>query len=163
MRSPAPLSARPPFVDHCAELLSPLGAVRVKRMFGGWGLYVDEIFLALIAYERLYLKADAETRAAFEAEGCEPFIYSADGKSVSLGYWTAPAEALDSPALMLPWARLALQAALRARAAKPVKAPSRAGAGLVRPATPKARTTKTATRREAQTLTQPAEKKPKPA
>jgi DNA transformation protein and related proteins len=159
MRTPA--APRPLFVDHCAELLAPLGQVRVKRMFGGWGLYVDEIFLALIAYERLYLKADAETRAAFEAEGCAPFVYSADGKSVSLGYWSAPAEALDSPALMLPWARLALQAALRARAAKPgkpVKASSRAGAGLVPPAAPRARTTKTATRRVAQ-----ASKKPKPA
>lgn len=156
MRTPA--APRPLFVDHCAELLAPLGAVRVKRMFGGWGLYVDEIFLALIAYERLFLKADAETRAAFEAEGCEPFVYSADGKSVSLGYWSAPAEALDSPALMGPWARLALQAALRARAAKPVKAPSRAGAGLAPPAAPRARTRKTATRRVAQ-----APKKPKPA
>jgi DNA transformation protein and related proteins len=50
MRAPVtPVARRPLFVDHCAELLAPLGAVRVKRMFGGWGLYVDDIFLALIA------------------------------------------------------------------------------------------------------------------
>jgi DNA transformation protein and related proteins len=163
MRAPVtPVARRPLFVDHCAELLAALGPVRVKRMFGGWGLYVDDIFLALIAYERLFLKADAETRAAFEAEGCEPFVYSADGKSVSLGYWSAPAEALDSPALMQPWARLALQAALRARAAKPVKASSRASAGPAPPAAPKARTTKTATRRAAPASTRASPKKPKP-
>lgn len=108
----------PPFVSHCAELLSPLGAVRVRRMFGGFGLYVDELFIAIIANERLYLKADATSRAAFEQAGCEPFVYDAKGQAVSLGYWTAPAEALDAPALMEPWARRAMQAALGARASR---------------------------------------------
>lgn len=174
MRVPSAHPDRPPFVEHCLELLAALGAVRARRMFGGWGLYVDELFLALIASERLYLKADADTRAAFEAEGCEPFVYSSDGKSVSLGYWAAPAEALDSPALMLPWARLALQAALRARAAKPghkpkpsrkpnpqpLKAPSPAGAGPELPAAPTARTRKTATT-PALRVARPAAKKPR--
>ena len=114
--------ALPPFVSHCVELLSPLGAVRVRRMFGGWGLYVEELFIALIAFERLYLKADATSRPAFETAGCEPFVYDAKGQAVSLGYWTAPADALDAPALMEPWARRAMQAALSARAARAPRA-----------------------------------------
>jgi DNA transformation protein and related proteins len=109
----------PPFVEHCLELLSPLGPVRARRMFGGWGLYADGLFVALIAEERLYLKADAGTRDHFAAAGCEPFTYIADGKSVTLGYWTAPPDALESTALMQPWARLAMQAALSARAKRP--------------------------------------------
>ena len=115
---------QPPFVEHCSELLASLGAVRVRRMFGGWGLYVDELFIALIAYERLYLKVDADAREHFASAGCEPFVYNAGNKQVSLGYWTAPDAAMDSAAMMQPWARLALQAALAARAAKikPVKA-----------------------------------------
>ena len=113
---------RPAFVEHCMELLAPLGAVRVRRMFGGWGLYVDELFVAIVAWERLYLKADADSRAQFQAAGCEPFQFSSNEKMVSLGYWTAPADALDSPALLLPWARQALRAALAARAAKVTKA-----------------------------------------
>jgi DNA transformation protein and related proteins len=80
---------------------------------------VDEIFIAIVAFERLYLKVSDSTRPAFEAEGCEPFVYDGKNGAVSLGYWTAPADALDSPALMQPWARRALQAALAARAAKP--------------------------------------------
>lgn len=111
--------AEPEFVSHCRELLAALGAVRVRRMFGGWGLYVDELFVAIIAFDRLYLKADAASRPRFEAAGCQPFVYDARGRAVSLGYWTAPDEALESPALMAPWARLALQAALAARAAAP--------------------------------------------
>ncbi len=114
-------SPTPAFVSHCMELLQALGSVRSKRMFGGWGLYVDDIIVGIIAFERLYLKVNEDTRPAFEAEGCEPFVYDAKNGSVAMSYWTAPADALDSPALMLPWARRALQAALAARAAKPVK------------------------------------------
>ncbi len=134
---------QPAFVAHCMELLSTLGTVRVKRMFGGWGLYADDLFVAIIAFERLYLKAGPDAREAYAAAGCEPFVYSSDGKSVALGYWSAPADAMDSPALMLPWARLALQAALAARAHKAVKpgAPARAKpSGAAAPA--KARATK---------------------
>ena len=107
------------FVAHCLELLAPLGAVRAKRMFGGHGLYVDSLFIALIADERLYLKSDDHSRAAFEHAGCEPFAYSrSDRSAVTLGYWSAPDEALESPQLMAPWARLALASALRAQASK---------------------------------------------
>ena len=143
----------PPFVSHCVELLSPLGAVRVRRMFGGWGLYVDELFIAIIAFERLYLKADAASRVAFERAGCEPFVYDAKGQAVSLGYWTAPADALDAPALMEPWARRAMQAALSARAASaargPRPAPGAQAPGLsVKPAsTPKKKPRATAARK----------------
>jgi DNA transformation protein len=115
-------------VAHCLELLAPLGAVRARRMFGGHGLYCDELFFALIASDRLYLKADAQSRPTFEHAGCEPFIYQATGRSTSIGYWTVPAEAMDSAAQMQTWARLALAAALRARAAKLSAAPRKARA-----------------------------------
>ncbi len=114
--------ATPQFVNHCLELLAPLGAVRSRRMFGGWGLYLDELFVALIAFDRLYFKVDDSTREHFAAAGCEPFIYLGQAKPVTMSYWTVPVEALDSPALMAPWARLAVQAALAARAKSAVKA-----------------------------------------
>lgn len=132
--------ARDGLVEHCVELLAPLGRVRVKRMFGGHGLYVDEIFCAVIAFDRLYLKVNAETRPRFEAEGCEPFVYDAKTGSVALGYYSAPAEAMESPALMQPWARLALQAALAARQAAAVKPRARPAARrAAAPAKPRAR------------------------
>ena len=104
---------------HCLELLQPLGQVRARRMFGGHGLYVDDLFIAIIAFDRLHLKTDAQTRTAFEAAGGEPFAYDGGGRLVTLAYWTVPADAMESPALMQPWARLAMEAALRARADKP--------------------------------------------
>ncbi|MBC5783287.1 TfoX/Sxy family protein [Ramlibacter sp. USB13] len=104
------------FASYCAELLSANGTVRVRRMFGGHGIYVDDLFVAIVVGETLYLKADEKTLPRFEAEGCAPFTYTAKGKrQVSLGYRAAPAEAMDSPALMRPWAQLAVDAALRSR------------------------------------------------
>src|SRR5690349_14503159 len=91
----------PPFVSHCLELFAPLGQVRARRMFGGHGIYLDGLFIALIAGERLYLKSDPTRRAAFERAGCQPFAYSRrDAEAVTLGYWSAPDEALDSPRAM---------------------------------------------------------------
>ena len=113
-------------VAHCTELLAPLGGVRTRRMFGGHGFCVDDLFIALIAGERLYLKADALSRPAFDAAGSVPFMYEKAsahaGRLVSVNYFSAPEEAMESPSLMQPWARLALAAALRARAAKPAAA-----------------------------------------
>jgi DNA transformation protein len=107
--------------DHCVELLASLGPVRWRRMFGGIGIYVDDLFIAIIASDRLYLKAGPQFRPQFEAAGCEPFVYSARTGAVALGYWSAPPDAMESPALMQPWARLAMQSALAARNAAVVK------------------------------------------
>jgi DNA transformation protein len=116
------------FVAHCLELLGAAGRARSRRMFGGHGLYVDDVFVAIVVGERLYLKTDPASRPAFAEAGCEPFVYDGGGKAVTLGYWSAPPEAMESPALMLPWARRALQAALAARAAAPVKRRTRKAA-----------------------------------
>ena len=89
-------------VAHSLELLAPLGAASAQRMFGGYGLRIDDVFMALIIDQRLYLKADAMTRARFEAAGCQPFVYEAKGRRVALGYWSAPPQALESPQDMRP-------------------------------------------------------------
>jgi DNA transformation protein and related proteins len=127
-------------VEHCLELLAPLGAVRAKRMFGGHGLYVDDLFVALIVFERLYLKVDAQTQPVFHAAGCEPFVYDGKDKPITVSYWTVPAEAMESPHLMAPWARQAIEAALRARAAKPSAAPRKARAATSKPKAAASRT-----------------------
>jgi DNA transformation protein len=130
----------PPFVSHCLELLAPVGTVRARRMFGGHGLYIDDVFVALIADERLYMKTDDTSRAAFERAGCEPFAYSRrDRAAVTLSYWTAPDEALESPRAMQPWARLSLAAALRANAGNRSATTPRSAATARKPSADKRR------------------------
>lgn len=112
-------TTRDAFAAYCVELLGALGSARSRRMFGGHGLYVDDLFVALVIGGQLYLKVDAETRPRFEAASCRPFVYGKADQRVALSYWSAPDAATESPAAMLPWARLAQAAALRARATKP--------------------------------------------
>jgi DNA transformation protein len=107
------------FAAYAVELLGTVGRVAARRMFGGYGVYCDGVMFALIADDVLYLKADAESRAAFERAGSEPFVYAARGRRTTMAYWRAPDEAMESRELAAPWARTALAAALRARAARP--------------------------------------------
>ena len=108
-----------PLVLHACELLSCLGPVQAKRMFGGYGLSVDGMNVAIIAYDTLFLKSNEQTEPQWLAAGARAFEYEARGKTMSLHYHTPPDEALESPSQMAPWARLALEAAVAARQPKP--------------------------------------------
>ena len=108
------------FVRYVCEHLAPLGQVSARSMFGGWGLYVDDQFCAIVHRDTLYLRVDDMTRADFEARGCGPFKPFPD-KATILSYHEAPAEVFEDTAEMLAWGRKALDAALRARHAKQVK------------------------------------------
>jgi DNA transformation protein and related proteins len=117
------------FVSHCLELLSPLGSTSSRRMFGGHALYIDGLCMALIISDTLYLKVDDAHRALFERAGCKPFTYAGKHDEVHvMSYYTAPEEAMESPAEMMPWARRGLAAAVAARAKAPPKkkAPAKA-------------------------------------
>ncbi len=132
-----PTDAR--FAGYCCELLATAGPCRARRMFGGWGISVDGLTIAIVADmgsgEKLWLKADEEIRARYEAAGCERFTYLAQGAQRSLNYYSAPEAALESPQLMAPWARQALDCALKAQSAKVarLRPPSRSQARAAKP------------------------------
>ena len=118
------------FAIYCCELLSGVGPCTAKRMFGGYGISQSGLTLALVADlgggEKLWLKADAETRSLFETAGCERFSYEVTrgGQRAqhSLNYYSAPEEAMESAQLMLQWARVSLACALKARSAQSPRA-----------------------------------------
>lgn len=95
------------------ELLAPFGNVCAKRMFGGYGIFKDELMFGLVADETLYLKADDVNRTDFEARGLERFVYYKKGKPMYLSYYQAPEETLDNAGDMLAWAEKSFSAAIR--------------------------------------------------
>jgi DNA transformation protein len=101
------------FTLYINDLLSAHGRILVKRMFGGHGVYCDGLFIAILSDETLYFKADEVSRQTFENAGCTRFSYSSAGKTATLNFYAAPAEAMESPTFIKPWARLAIEAALR--------------------------------------------------
>lgn len=117
------------FAQYCCELLSSVGPCTAKRMFGGWGIGTDGLTIAIIADlgdgEKLWLKTSEDDIPQWEAAGGQRFTYAStkDGRTVSRGmnYYSATEEAMDAPHAMAPWARLALLAAVSAKAAKPLK------------------------------------------
>jgi DNA transformation protein len=96
------------------DLFASLGAVRIRRMFGGQGIYADELMFALEAGGELYLKADDSTVPAFQAAGSSPFTYETAGRRTQMSYWRLPDAALDDLDEAARWGRLALEAATRA-------------------------------------------------
>jgi DNA transformation protein and related proteins len=118
------------FAQYCCELLSSVGPCVPRRMFGGFGISVDGLTIAIIANlgqgDKLWLKGDEATRSQYAAAGCTMFIYDAKGAPRSMNYFCAPQEGMDSADAMRPWAALALECALRAQAAKrkPTSKPS---------------------------------------
>ena len=100
------------------DLFAGLGSVRVRRMFGGQGIYLDDLMFALEAGGELYLKADARSAGAFEKAGSKQFVYTKNGKPMPMSYWRLPDAALDDPDEASRWGRLAVEAARRAALAK---------------------------------------------
>jgi DNA transformation protein len=103
--------------DVIADLFRVFGPVRVRRMFGGAGIYADEVMFGLIADDALYLKADPETSRAFAAEGEGPFVYGGKGKPVTMSYWRVPTRLYDEPDELARWAKVALAVAKNAATA----------------------------------------------
>lgn len=99
--------------DFLEEHLAPLGPVRLKRMFGGYGIFLDGLMFGLVMDGGVYFKTDAQTRSAFEDEGQGPFTYEKQGGVATLvNYWHVPDRLFDEPDELVEWAR---RAALVAR------------------------------------------------
>ena len=104
------------FVAHVTDLMAGWAAVSARPMFGGFGFFRDGRMLAIVIDDGLYLKADAATQPRFSAAGSQPFVYTSRTRSVTMSYWRAPEDCLESPAAMKTWCALAWEAALRSGA-----------------------------------------------
>ena len=61
------------FATHLQDAFRRLGAVDVRRMFGGAGVFRDGLMIALVVDEVVYLKADEAMAAELAALGRGPF------------------------------------------------------------------------------------------
>ena len=109
--------------DFLIDLFSDFGPVAIRRMFSGFGISADGTNFALALRGGLYLRADEQTIARFEAEGSTPFSYQTRARTVTVAsYWQLPERLYDDPEELTVWARAALAAAQRAALRKRPKA-----------------------------------------
>lgn len=120
----------PDFIAHVLELMRPAGRASARAMFGGHGLYLDGLIVAIVVEDVLYLKTDEETRPAYVQRELDPFSYTTrEGKAYAMSYHRAPEEVVEGPDAMRQWLRPALGAALRNAQKKPRTAALRRARG----------------------------------
>ena len=96
--------------EAAAEFVARLAPLEVnsRAMFGGYGLFKDEVMFAIIDSEgRLYLRADTTTAMAFEAAGST--------QHARMPYWEVPEPILEDPEQLLEWAATAADVASQSR------------------------------------------------
>jgi DNA transformation protein len=103
-------------IAHLLDLLQPLGEVRARRMFGGYGLYLGNRMFGLVAEGTLYLKVDADSERDYAEAGLPCFSYLRQGRPVKIhSFRQAPADALELGDELCRRAGRAVQAARRSR------------------------------------------------
>ena len=106
------------FVSYVVELMQSLGPVRAKGMFGGHGIFLEELMFGLVSDNTLYLKVDKEIVNEFKERELDAFTYKKKEKEFKMSYYQAPEEALEDINEMNYWANKAYSAALRATSNK---------------------------------------------
>ena len=113
-----------PVTDEYREFilgqLEPFGFIRTKNMFGGVGVYCEEVFFAIIADDTLYFKVDDSNRGDFESAGMDPFKPFED-KAYTMGYYEVPIDVLEDPELLIQWVDKSVNVARKKRAKKRIK------------------------------------------
>jgi DNA transformation protein len=141
------MASDPGFVEHALELVGLVARVDARRMFGGHGLFAEGVMFGLLDDGELFLKTDDETRARFVDAGCRRWTFvTKKVRMEETSYYRPPDEAHEDPEAMLPWARLALDAALRLRSARLGEARRKAAANAPPGTRTKPRTPPKATR-----------------
>jgi DNA transformation protein len=106
------MSASEHYVDYVLEQLEGIGTLRARRMFGGVGIYLNDIFFALIADDILRFKVDESNRDDYILAGMEPFR-PYKHKTTTLQYYEVPIEVLDDREILAEWARKAYLVGLK--------------------------------------------------
>ncbi len=96
------------FRDYVLEQLAGLRLLTCKRMFGGYGLYAEDVFFGIIHHGALYFRTDESSRAAYVEQGMRPFM--PQPRQSLKAYYEVPADVLEDAGQLQEWARRAVAA-----------------------------------------------------
>ena len=77
------------------DVLGHIDGITSKKMFSGYGIFLDGAIVAIIADGELYFKADDKLKVKYKKLGCYPFTYDRNGKTVEMSYMSVPADVLE--------------------------------------------------------------------
>ena len=82
-------------------------------MFGGYGIYCDNIIFAIIFNNELYFKADKDLAKDFASQGSVAFTYESKGKVTALSYWKVPIDIIEDDDQLKIWFDKSMKIAMR--------------------------------------------------
>jgi DNA transformation protein len=68
------------FREFVLDQLADLEGLRARAMFGGVGLYADDVFIAILVADELFFKVDDTNRREYEKAGSAPFKRTQTGR-----------------------------------------------------------------------------------
>ena len=101
--------------DDITPRLTLMGPVTGRRMFGGFGIFIEGLMFGLVADNVLYLKVDDGNRPHSEAAGSQPFTYQGKSKPIQMSYWKVPEDVFGDGAGLVEWGTESHAAARRAK------------------------------------------------
>jgi DNA transformation protein len=90
------------FKDFVLDQLQELDDVEGRPMFGGYGIYRDEIFFGIIHSGRLYFKVDDSTVGEYRKRKMQPFRPNA--KQTLKSYYQVPVDIIEDGDRLCQWA-----------------------------------------------------------
>ncbi|OGQ78172.1 MAG: hypothetical protein A3F90_07590 [Deltaproteobacteria bacterium RIFCSPLOWO2_12_FULL_60_19] len=97
------------FKDFVLDQLGELPELGCRSMFGGHGLYQDEIFFGIIFKGRLYFKTDAKSAARYLKLRMKPF--RPNRKQTLKSYYEVPVDIIEDRDRLAAWAKEAVRVA----------------------------------------------------
>ena len=94
-------------------------------MFGGVGLYAEDVFFGILAADVLFFKVDDTNRLEYETAGSSPFKPYAD-RAMTMPYYNVPTAVLEDAEALAEWAARAVMVAKTAKTATSRRAKKRA-------------------------------------
>ena len=117
------------FRDFVLDQLTGVDGLRARAMFGGVGLYAQDVFFGILAADALFFKVDDANRRDYEDAGSSPFKPYAD-RAMTMPYYNVPVVVLEDAVALGEWAARAVAVARTAKTAKPAKTGRRATAAM---------------------------------
>ncbi len=108
------------FIEYILDQLDDWREVSYKKMFGGAGIYADELMFAVVADDVLYFKVDDSNRAMYEEEGSEPFKPFAD-KPMTMSYYELPIDIVENREKFIEWAEISYEVQMHSKTTKKSK------------------------------------------
>ncbi|MCL4115430.1 UNVERIFIED_CONTAM: hypothetical protein GTU68_027990 [Idotea baltica] len=114
-----------PVLKESLRLLSSLGTITSRSMFGGFGIFIDSTMFALVVQDKLHLRASSETINLFKEQGFEPYVYKKRGFPVVTKYFAISTHCWEDPDSILIQAITALDVAKNDKEKQQAAGPSR--------------------------------------